>query len=63
MWQPKNGFELIYKQCGCNCGKGAVRKDLDFQRSKKVNRNTENRRFKGVGGKDQGRIQELVQGA
>ncbi|XP_065838161.1 headcase protein homolog [Oscarella lobularis] len=27
----KKGYDLAYKSCGCNCGKGYLKKDVDYQ--------------------------------
>jgi len=29
LW-TKKGYELVYRACGCNCGKGFVRRDMQF---------------------------------
>ncbi|XP_055851872.1 headcase protein isoform X1 [Episyrphus balteatus] len=30
LW-TKKGYDLVYKACGCKCGRGHIRKDLDWQ--------------------------------
>merc|ERR1711988_286037 len=29
LW-TKKGYELVYRACGCNCGKGFVRRDMQY---------------------------------
>jgi len=30
VWVSKMGFDLVFKFCECNCGKGSIRKDLEY---------------------------------
>lgn len=30
LW-TKKGYDLVFKACGCNCGRGYLKKDLEFQ--------------------------------
>ncbi len=36
VWKEKFGHELVFKFCACDCGRGSLRKDLDYYLHKEV---------------------------
>lgn len=38
LW-TKKGYDLVFKACGCKCGRGYLKKDLDWQANTNENRN------------------------
>lgn len=43
VWQQK-GFEIVYKWCACNCGKGTIKKDIHFYQQQVQSSNSANQK-------------------
>ncbi|XP_062511141.1 headcase protein homolog [Corticium candelabrum] len=50
LW-TKKGYDLAYKSCGCSCGKGYIRKDLNYNQPKREMERADDGRAAGEEGK------------